>query len=217
MSGLNVFFSYSHQDEELRDELEVHLSLLKRQGTIDAWHDRRITAGQEWEGAINENLEQADIILLLVSPSFIASDYCWNKEVQRAMARHAASEALVIPIVLRPVDWAAAPFGKIQGLPKNVKPVTTWANRDEAFLDIAKGLRITIEAWQRGRPAPQPASSPPASGPSVAAGSSSALAIWRERLEHFLREEAITSDALQKFTIKKRIEEAREKIRELAG
>lgn len=211
MSGLDVFFSYSHKDEELRDELEVHLSLLKRQGTIHAWHDRQITAGKEWKDAIDDNLERADVILLLVSPSFIASDYCWDVEVQRAMERQAVGEALVIPVILRPVDWSDAPFGKLQGLPKNTKPVTTWTNRDEAFLDIVQGLRAAIEAAPKGRPGPPAAGSRPAAGPS------SALATWREKLEYLLREEAIASDAGQRFTLKKRIEEAREKIRELGG
>lgn len=214
MSGLDVFFSYSHQDEELRDELEVHLSLLKREGTIRAWHDRQITAGTEWKDDINENLERADVILLLVSPSFIASDYCWDVEVQRAMERHAAGEALVVPVLLRPVDWSGAPFGKLQGLPKNAKPVTTWANRDEAFLDVAKGLRAAIEA---GRGRPKATGRAPSSVSAAAPVQGGALSVWQEKLEYLLEAEAIASDPAQRFELKKRIEEARARIRELEG
>lgn len=343
MSGLAVFFSYSHEDEELREQLEAHLSLLQREGTIRAWDGRRVTAGTEWKDEVDENLQQADIILLLVSSSFIASDYSWDVEVHRAMERHAAGEAKVIPIILRPADWSRAPFGKLKPLPKNGKPVTTWPNRDEAFLDVVQGLRAAIDSMPRpaveapdapappavappapspplvvvppavsspgldlrtlrdqglldelasvfdteaaaiglleragvprgrlrpfgatapihfwesvcrelekgltsgglatllreaakefpynskfqegvtlaaGSPpaAPPPAASPPAAPPTTA--SPPGLAEWKEQLNHLLREEAITSDALQKFTIKKQIEQARQKIRELQG
>jgi hypothetical protein len=106
--------------------LEVHLKLLKRQDIIQDWHDRDISAGTEWARQISTQLETADIILLLISPDFIASDYCWDIELKRAMERHEAGEARVIPIILRQTDWAGAPFGKLQALPKDAKPVTLW-------------------------------------------------------------------------------------------
>ncbi len=166
---LNVFFSYAHKDEELRDELAVHLAILKRQGKIRPWHDRQITGGQEWAGEIDDNLDAADVILLLVSPTFVASDYFWDKELKRALERHEAGEARVIPIILRPVDWTDAPFAKLQALPKNAKPVTTWANRDEAFLNIAEGLRAVIEAEHRRRASRSArAPAPPAAAPGAA-------------------------------------------------
>ena len=93
---IEVFFSYAHEDKELRDELEKHLSLLKREGIIVSWHDRLIGAGQEWDGLINTHLNTAAVILLLVSADFLASDYCWGVEVQRALQRHEAGEACVI-------------------------------------------------------------------------------------------------------------------------
>jgi internalin A len=144
-----VFFSYSHRDEALRDELEVHLKLLQRQGVISAWHDRKILPGNEWDREIDRRLGAANIILLLVSSDFIASEYCWGNEVRRAMERHTAGEAIVIPVLLRACDWEKAPFGKLQGLPKNVKPVTSWKNRDAAWTDIAKGIRTTAERTLR--------------------------------------------------------------------
>ena len=136
----SIFFSYSHKDETLRDELETHLKLLQRQGVISTWHDRKILPGSEWDHQIDRNLEAAKIILLLVSANLIASDYCWDIEVKRALERHAAGSAVVIPIMLRPCDWQAAPFGKLQGLPKDMKPVISWKSRDAAWTHIAKAL-----------------------------------------------------------------------------
>lgn len=103
-----------HKDEECKDKLVKHLSILKRQGVIGDWHDRKIGAGNEWAGAIDEHLECTEIILLLVSDDFLASDYCWDIELKRGMARHEARTARVIPVILRNVDWAGAPFGKLQ-------------------------------------------------------------------------------------------------------
>ncbi|NMG22152.1 TIR domain-containing protein [Brasilonema bromeliae] len=148
---VKLFFSYSHKDEVLRDELATHLSMMKRQGVIEAWHDREISAGGEWANAIDDNLNAADIILLLVSANFVDSDYCYDIEMQRAMERHEAREARVIPIILKPVDWSDAPFAKLQGLPKNVKAVTTWQDRDEAFLNIAQGIRRVVEEMAKSK------------------------------------------------------------------
>ncbi|GAB4476937.1 MAG: hypothetical protein OHK0037_38750 [Elainellaceae cyanobacterium] len=142
---VSVFFSYSHKDEDLRDEIATHLSLLKRQGLITAWHDREITAGAEWSGEIDAHLNTAQIILLLVSANFLASDYCYDVELTQAIARHERGEACVIPIILKPSDWTGAPFGKLQALPKNAKPITTWANRDEALLNVAQGIRTAVQ------------------------------------------------------------------------
>ena len=144
-NSIEVFFSYSHKDEVLRDELVKHLSILRRQGMITAWHDRKITAGHEWAGAIDEHLNTAQVILLLISADFLASDYCYDLELRRVMARHDAGEALVIPIILRPVDWKGAPFGKLQALPKDAKPVTRWPDQDEAFENVASGIREAIK------------------------------------------------------------------------
>jgi len=141
---MGIFFSYAHEDEELRDELQKHLSILERQGVITSWHDRKIGAGKEWKGEIDTHLNTARLILLLISSDFIASDYCWGVEVKRAMERHEAGEARVIPVILRPVDWKSAPFGKLQALPTDAKPVTTWSDRDEAFFDVAQGIRAAV-------------------------------------------------------------------------
>lgn len=142
--AIEVFFSYAHEDEELRDELAKHLKLLERQGVITSWYDREITAGSDWAGKIDGHLETAQVILLLISADFLASDYCYDVEMKRAMERHETREAIVIPVILREVDWQGAQFGKLQALPKNAAPVTNWENRDRAFADIARGIRRAV-------------------------------------------------------------------------
>lgn len=144
-STVKLFYSYSHKDEEIRNELEKHLSILKRQGVIAEWHDRKISGGTEWENQINQQLQSASIILLLVSSDFIASEYCYGKELQVAMERHEKGEARVIPIIVRSVDWQGAPFGKLQAFPKDAKAVTSWDNHDEVFTNIVQGIRSAID------------------------------------------------------------------------
>ncbi len=142
---LSIFISYAHRDEPLLKELEEHLALLQNQRVITTWHDRDISAGTEWEREIDTHLNTAHIILLLISASFLASKYCYSTEMKRAMERHKAGEACVIPVILRPVDWKGAPFGRLQALPTKAQPITSWSDRDEAFLDVAKGIRDAIE------------------------------------------------------------------------
>lgn len=147
MAGKSVelFISYSHKDEELRQQLDKHLASLKRQKVIEAWHDRKIEAGMEWAKQIDDNLNKADIILLLISPDFISSNYCSEIEMEQAIKRHEAGEAIVVPIILEPCDWRWLPFSKYQAFPKNAKPITTWTNANEAFLDVIQGIRIVVE------------------------------------------------------------------------
>ena len=141
-----VFFSYAHEDEPLLGELLKHLGILKRLGVIRDWHDRKITAGTEWKGQIDEHLDDRRGHPPLVSADFIASDYCWDIELTRALERHDKGEARVIPVILRPVDdWQAAPFGKLQAAPTDGRPVTSWPNRDEAFADVAGHIRRAVE------------------------------------------------------------------------
>ncbi|HZY18874.1 MAG TPA: toll/interleukin-1 receptor domain-containing protein [Ramlibacter sp.] len=164
-----IFFSYSHADEDLRNRLDRHLAMLRHQGLVDTWHDRRITAGAPFDDAISENLERADIILLLVSSDFLSSEYCYAREMHRAMERHQEGTAVVIPVILRPCDWHPAPFGKLMGVPTDGKPVTSWPNHDEAFVDIARQVRRVVEerAAPQGAPAalPAPAAQRPAANP----------------------------------------------------
>lgn len=151
MKGLKIFYSYSHKDEAYRLSLESHLSILSRKKIISGWSDRDITAGQEWKREIDENIKSADIIILLVSSDFIASDYCFDIEMEVAMQRHEKLESIVIPVILRPTDWSDTPFGRLQALPKDAKPVSKWESEDEAWLNVVEGLRARIEEIHKER------------------------------------------------------------------
>ena len=143
--GLRVFISYAHKDETLRNEFDTHLKILQRLGRIEAWSDRQIRAGEKWAEEIDTNLGRADIILLLVSADFLNSDYCYEKEMQRALARHAAGEARVVPIIVRACTWDIAQFAALQALPPGARPVTLWEDRDSAWTAVANGLKDLAE------------------------------------------------------------------------
>lgn len=146
---VQVFYSYAHEDEMLRIELEKHLSMLKRKNIIDTWNDRKIVPGSEIEKEIDNFIDTADIILFLVSSDFLASDYCNEIEVARAMERHNNNEARVIPIILRDCRWEEAPFRKLLALPTDGQPVKSWGNQDEAFRVIVDGIVNAIEQLNR--------------------------------------------------------------------
>jgi hypothetical protein len=146
VTPLTVFISYAHRDEDLKEDLVMHLAALKRQGKIEAWHDRDIEGGVEWDAVIQTHLEAAEIILLLITPGFLASDACFDRQLQRSIQRHKAGTARVIPILLKPCDWEGTPFSQLQVLPKNQKPVTTWENRDQAFLEIVQEIRRAVDS-----------------------------------------------------------------------
>ena len=141
---LDVFISYAQKDRALRDELATHLSNLRQQGTINDWHDGDIAPGTEGEAQKLHRLNTAQIILLLISADFLASDFCYSREMKQAIARHDANEARVLPIILRPTDWEGAPFEKLHVLPTYGKPVSTWTDRDDAFHDVVQGIRKAI-------------------------------------------------------------------------
>jgi TIR domain len=169
MKPISVFISYSHRDALLYEELAKHLRSLEHQQLITSWSDRRIAAGTDFDADICRELDHADLILLLISPDFISSEYCWGKELKRAMERHQAGNARVIPVILRPVEWQQTPFGKLLALPTDGRPVTRWENQDEAFLDIERGIRFAITNEQPPPPEGQPvmqAASPVGSRPS---------------------------------------------------
>ena len=156
---MQVFFSYSHEDEELRDELAKQLSILKHQKVITSWHDRRIRPGEEWSRKIAENLETAELILLLVSTDFLASDYIRNVELPHALSRHQENTARVVPIILRNCLWKQSEFAQLQVLPTDGHPIISdqWHNRDEAWLDVAEGiLRIVREHSEYIKDKPKP-------------------------------------------------------------
>jgi internalin A len=145
---VGVFISYSHRDDELRAELETNLKLFERLGLIHMWHDRRIPPGDKWKDKIDQNLERADLILLLVSVDFLGSDYAYEVEMKRALARDAAKEARVVPIIVRDCPWNLAPFSHLQVLPRDGKPVRSWRLRDAAWRNVAEGIGKIIDEFQ---------------------------------------------------------------------
>ena len=145
--AINIYLCYAYdvyKDKALIDELDKHLSSLERQGQIMIWSVRKVSAGKELLREIHNYLNSADIILLLVSVGFMSSDDSYRVQMQRAMEQRERGEARVIPVILKPVDWQDAPFGKLQPLPTNGKPITRWPNRDEAFLDVTNGIKQVI-------------------------------------------------------------------------
>jgi SOS-response transcriptional repressor LexA len=152
VAGLRVFVSYSHKDERHRERLDISLAQLRRNDLISTWHDRKILPGEEWDREIDESLDNADLVLLLVSPDFLASDYAYSREMVRALERHQSQSAMVVPIILRPSDWPNSPLSSLQALPSKGRPVSSWPNRDEAWLDVVKGLRRLISEQHGGAP-----------------------------------------------------------------
>lgn len=163
---VTLFYSYAHQDIELRDELELHLAILRRQGLVDDWHDRKIGAGTEWQQQILAQLGSAQIIVMLVTPHFIASDYCYTVEMELALERHRAGQARVIPILMCPCVWEATPLANLQVLPTNRTPVTEHSDRHGAFVDITLAIKDAAEAiCEQAALTPQTAAERPSHDP----------------------------------------------------
>src|SRR6185295_13371991 len=139
--AVKVFISYAHKDEMYKDQLVAHLSALKNLGIIQQWDDRQITVGQSWDHEINSAMNEAELILLLISSDFLASDYIVSKEISAALERSRRNETKLVPIIVRPCDFADTPLAQFQATPKNAKPISTWSNQDEAFLDVLQHLK----------------------------------------------------------------------------
>lgn len=141
---IEIFFSYAHEDEELMDVVRLQLVVRERLGEIVKWHDRMIPAGNKWRNQIDDRIERAHVILLFMSPHFLASRYCYEIEGEIALRRHREGTARVIPVVLRACDWTVTPFGELQALPRDGIPITQWPDRDQASLDVARGIMDSI-------------------------------------------------------------------------
>ncbi|SRR6266567_2164118 len=163
--GLTLYYCYASEDKMLRDELDKHLMALKIQGRITTWHQGEVQAGSEWKREISVRLKQSDVILLLVSPDFLASEEIYRGEMAQALIRHEQHQALVIPILLRPADREGTPLNRLQALPANGKPVTQWNNRDEVFFEIAQGIRNAINALLEETKTNKQLEDPPADAP----------------------------------------------------
>ena len=142
---LNIFLSYSHEDEDMKTQLDRNLIMLRRSDKINVWQDRQIMPGMEWDDTIAKELASADIILLLISVDFNNSQYIWDKELKVAMERHEKKEARVIPVILRTCEWSEMPYAKLQALPTGAKPISSFADKDVAYTDVAKGIRMVVD------------------------------------------------------------------------
>ena len=142
---LNIFLSYSHEDEDMKTQLDRNLIMLRRSDKINVWQDRQIRPGMEWDDTIAKELASADIILLLISVDFNNSQYIWDKELKVAMERHEKKEARVIPVILRTCEWSEMPYAKLQALPTGAKPISSFADKDVAYTDVAKGIRMVVD------------------------------------------------------------------------
>ena len=144
--AIKVFFSYSHKDEKYKDDLLAHLSPLIRREFIDSWDDRKTSAGDEWETEVLHHIDEADIILCLLSANYIHSDYCFNVEVQRARKRREGEGVTVIPILLKAFNWQETEFHKLQIVPRNHKAILSQSNRSQAFADVAMEIGWVVNS-----------------------------------------------------------------------
>jgi hypothetical protein len=149
MKTIEVVCCYAREDEKSLETLVKHLRSLGSSGHITIWYDREIQPGLEWMRQIDTHLDAAAVVLLLVSPHFIGSEYCWEVQTKKVLDRHEAGKTRVIPIILHPVDWQKTPISKLQVLPSNRQPITTWRHRHQAYLDVAKGIREVVESLLR--------------------------------------------------------------------
>jgi hypothetical protein len=182
---LSIFISYAHADRMFRAELDKHLSNLRRQQIISSWYDGDIAPGTEWQPQIMERLKSAQIILLLVSADFMASDFCYSIEMKQAIARQDTGEAYVIPILLRPTDWKGAPFAQLKMLPTDARAVTKWPTHDDAFEDVVQGIRVAIDELTKKRVNREPLAAPQIGSGTTSVGTTQ-VQIWmsERRTEH---------------------------------
>ena len=141
---VEVFCIYSPRDEDLQKRIRAHVIHVLHQGRMDFWHERQVLPGMDWTQEFDEQVNHADLILLLVSVDLLNARYSYGIEMQRALARHAAGEVQVIPVILRAVYWMREPFAKLQALPYDGKPITSWDKQDEAFAHVAKAIHRTV-------------------------------------------------------------------------
>jgi len=144
-NSLKIFLSYAHADESMKTQLDMNLIGLKKNNSIEVWQDRAIMPGDSWDDEIKNALATADIILLLISVDFNNSKYIWENELNIALKRHEKKEARVIPVILRTCDWADMPYAKLQALPTGARPISSFADKDEAYTNVAKGIRVVVD------------------------------------------------------------------------
>ena len=152
-SPVRLFYSYAHADSDIREKLDKHLARLRAERLIDDWVDRRMTAGTDFNAEIEAELRASQIVLLMISSDFIASEYC-RKEMTVALEMHRQADARVVPVILRPCDWRFGELEALLALPRDAKPVTHWPALDDGLFNVALGVRALVEGIRQGGPAP---------------------------------------------------------------
>lgn len=142
---MNAFISYSHQDNSMLDLLHKHLTQLQRDNVIKTWTDKDIMAGGKLDQNISSALKSANLFIAILSPDYIASNYCYEKEFQSALAMQEEG-MIIIPIIVEPCDWLSTPFKDFKALPTDGKAVSTWENKNTAFLDIVQNIRKLVSS-----------------------------------------------------------------------
>jgi hypothetical protein len=146
-----VFISYSHNDAKHQIAVRQHLALLEREGRAVIWWDERIPAGGRWEKEIADALNRASVVVLLVSRHFLSSTYCYEKEMNAALRRADRGRADVIPAILSPCPWQRSPLAKRKVVPRDGKPVVSFAIRDTAYLQLADAVEAAVRSRTRAR------------------------------------------------------------------
>jgi TIR domain/HEAT repeats len=203
----NIFYSYSHRDADLRERLATYLAPLRQQKKIVEWHDRKIEPGGDWQNEISERLNSAHLILLLVSEDFLASEYCFGVEVERALARLKRGEVRVVPVLLKPCLWQESRFSELQIIPRDAKPITSWTSREEAFVSVASEIR-TLVSEAPSFPAPDSSKSTEAqafeSSLSLVRGQIQAYARLYERTRQRMRPSSDRTSRMEQILVQMR-------------
>jgi TIR domain len=152
MKPATVFISYAHEDAHLFKQLQTHLTILKRQNVIHTWHEGMIAAGEDWRTKAQRELAAADVVLLLASPDFLASDYLYSEHLTRAIERHQRHEMKVIPIIVRECQWTETALGELRALPMTGEPLKKWQDEDAFWKTIAVGIREAITEFSAQQP-----------------------------------------------------------------
>lgn len=138
---IKIFISYSHADDRFLGKLHKHLAMLKRDNLITSWSDNQITAGTNFGNRISSELSSSNVFLALISPDYLASNYCYDKEFQQASEMADKGSIRIVPVILEPSDWLSSPLSKFMALPKDGKAISEWTNPNNAYMDIVNGLR----------------------------------------------------------------------------
>ncbi len=148
--SVKLFVSYAEKDRQFSEDFNTHLAVLRRAGQLDNWTNNHIMPGANWDDEIKQQLQESDIVVLLVSADFIASDYINDVIVHNSIEQHKKGEIIIIPVIVRPCDFQSLPISKFQALPRNAKPISRWEDQDEAWAEVIDQVRKVVGAIQEG-------------------------------------------------------------------